>query len=412
MNKKVLSLAVAAAIAAPMAAMADATVYGKVRQAVESYSMDVSSYDNNDTKIHLFGDEGANWDANADYVTSTKAGYAIRDAEYARIQNYASRIGVKGDEDLGNGLKAVYKMEFGIAISENSDEFGGSDPISARNAYVGLAGNFGTLLVGRHDTPLKMSTGALDYFGDTAADNNAAYTESLTDRRADGTVAYVSPNMSGLTLALAIVPGENEDADGLVDAYSVAAIYSNGGIHASAAYEGADGGIDALGRDEDAPGELKQYRFGLGYDAGNFKVGGVYEHMSIDANKKWEDVNTEELPEDADDADYIDWDTWVIGAAFIFGNNTLKAKYFDLDGEVAGSAVGHDGFAIGFDHNLSKRTQVYGIYVTADGDYVKYYSQSDIRSIQNGSYDPTDVFGLMYYQADHNVWGVGLNHDF
>jgi predicted porin len=412
MNKKVLSLAVAAAMAAPMAAMADAVVYGKIRQAVESYSMKASNHVNSDGDEFYYigyaptptihpGQEG--WYAQPWPIDmgpwNLSGKLTAPDAEYARIQNYASRLGVKGDEDLGNGLKAVYKMEFGIAISEQANEFGGSDPITARNAYVGLAGNFGTLLVGRHDTPLKISTGALD-----------AYTEALTDRRADGTVAYVSPNMYGMTLALAIVPGENEDADGMVDGYSVAAIYSNGGIHASAAYEGGDGGLDALGGDDFLMGELKQYRFGLGYDAGNFKVGAVYESVNIDANivslsspplnPNWldggEDVN--------------DWDTWTIGAAFNFGNNTLKAKYFDVDGAILGQEIGHDGFAVGLDHNFSKRTQVYAIYVSSDGEYADILSMADMAEL--GLIPESHPYGILPYNADVTVWGVGLNHNF
>ena len=208
MNKKLLTLAVAAAMVAPAAVMADATMYGKVRLAVESY-------DNAGT-------------------------------DFARIQNYGSRIGVKGSEDLGGGLKAVYKMEFGVDIAGSVDEFGSGNSISNRNAYVGLAGDWGTMVLGRHDTPLKMSTGKLDYFGDQAGDNGLSYTEAQTDRRANGTLAYITPNMGGLTIAAAVVPGENSQADGLADAYSVAAMYNNSGIYASVAYEAGDTDIDAL----------------------------------------------------------------------------------------------------------------------------------------------------------------------
>ncbi len=337
MNKKIMVIAVAAAIAAPMAASADATVYGKVRQAIEGF------------------DNGA--------------------ADNIRIRDWNSRLGVKGSEDLGNGLKGIYKMEFAVNISgkgNNADSGGNEfaaggvkDFFGARNAYVGLAGDWGTFVIGRHDTPLKISTGSLDYFADTAGDNNNAYTENLADRRANGTIAYISPNMAGLTLAAALVPGENNNADGIADAYSVAALYSNSGFFGSLAYEAGDKDIDALG----GAGDLTQWRVGLGYNGGDWKVGGVYENMNLDNA--------------AGGPDIIDADKWEVSGAYNFGNNTVKAKYFDVSDD-RNSAGDHDGFAIGLDHNFSKRTQVYAQYV-------------------DSSFDNAE---------DTTVWGIGLNHNF
>ena len=70
-------------------------------------------------------------------------------------------VGFKGSEDLGNGLKGIYQLEFAVDPAEDSMSWGG------RNQFVGLAGGFGTVLFGRHDTPLKISTGKLDMFADT-----------------------------------------------------------------------------------------------------------------------------------------------------------------------------------------------------------------------------------------------------
>ena len=334
MNKKLLTLAVAAAMVAPAAVMADATMYGKVRLAVESY------------------DDGG--------------------TDYARIQNYSSRIGVKGSEDLGGGLKAVYKMEFGVNIADTTDEFSGGNSISNRNAYVGLAGDWGTMVLGRHDTPLKMSTGKLDYFGDQAGDNGLSYTEAQTDRRANGTLAYITPNMGGLTIAAAVVPGENSQADGLADAYSVAAMYSNSGIYASVAYEAGDTDIDALAGSADTNGcadvngttqcqtvntgigDLAQMRVGLGYDGGNWRIGATWENVDIELD----DQVIQGLAVTTAD---IDSDHYMLNAGFDFGNNTVKAKYFEVEDS-------HDGFAVGLDHNFSKRTQGYLVYANSDPD--------------------------------------------
>ncbi|MCU7905530.1 MAG: porin [Candidatus Thiodiazotropha sp. (ex Epidulcina cf. delphinae)] len=323
--KKVLSLAIAAALVAPVAAVADATIYGKVRQ-----SLDIVS----DERI-----------SGADEVDNIQ------------INNRTSRLGVKGSEDLGNGLTAVYKIEYGVNISTNpgGDEFSGDGSLGARNAFVGLAGDFGTIVLGRHDTPLKISTGSLDYFGDTVVDNNTSYTESLVDRRADGTLAYISPNLNGVTLAAAVIPGENSEADGLADAYSLAAMYSNAGIFASLAYEGADGNIDALpvnaaGQDR---GDLDQFRAGFGYDGGMFKVGVVFENVTIENEAGGDDLR--------------DSDSVMVNGAIKAGPGMVALKIFDYADD-SDDTNDHDGFGIGYHYGLSKRTQVMANYVDSSFD--------------------------------------------
>ena len=321
--KKVLSLAIAAALVAPVAAMADATIYGKVRQSVDLVDNEITGDDE--------------W----------------------QINNRTSRLGVKGSEDLGNGLTGVYKIEYGVNISTNpgGQEFSGSGALGARNAFVGLAGSFGTVVLGRHDTPLKISTGSLDYFGDTAIDNNLNYTEDLLDLRADGTIAYISPAMAGVTLALALVPGENttavegEEADGLTDAYSFAAMYSNFGIFASLAYEVATPETTVhpvVGGDGD---DHENLRLGLGYDGGMFKVGFIYD----------------DIENGVDDSQSI-----MLNGAVKAGPGMVKAKYFKVDSDDSTGnlfrSASHDGFGVGYDYNLSKRTQVAAYYTASEFD--------------------------------------------
>ena len=140
MDKKLLSTVIAAAIAAPMSAMADTTVYGK---------------------MHL--NVGAIDDGTTDQVA---------------VRSHSSRLGVKGSEDLGNGLKANFVIEFEVEPDvDDSGSIGtGQGPSSGsqmnrRNQWVGLSGdNWGEIRVGRHDTPAKMAQGKFDVFNDTDGD--------------------------------------------------------------------------------------------------------------------------------------------------------------------------------------------------------------------------------------------------
>jgi len=300
--KKVLTLAIAAALVAPIAAMADATVYGKVRVA--------------STKIDNSGSAADSWG----------------------MYDESSRLGIKGSEDLGDGLKAIYKMEFGVATGAG---FGG---LGGRNAYVGLAGGWGTALAGRHDTPMKMSTGKLDLFADTIGDYDTGGTHMgiVVDRRVDGAIAYVSPSMSGFTLAGAIV--QTAATNDFQDAISVAAMYSNGPWSGSLAYEALDGDLTG-GNDE------KQTRFGLGMlGLSGFSATFVYESRKDIAGISGDDTNGYNL-----------------NGAYKMGAHTIKVGYNSMDDK---SPTNDDstGYMVGYQFNFSKKTDAQVLYTNKDYD--------------------------------------------
>jgi predicted porin len=333
MKKKIIVAAIAAAVAAPMAAMADATVYGKVR--VASQYMDRSNL-------------GDSWG----------------------LEDQTSRLGIKGSEDLGNGLKAIYQMEFGVNVG---DGFGKGAFWSQRNSFVGLAGDWGTALAGRHDTPYKISSGKLDFFSDTAADydsgagaifnpNGVGLFHSL---RVDGAIAYISPNFSGLTVAGAVVQTTTDvafdDADDFASAYSLAAMYSNGPFFGSLAYETLDPeSLAGVNADDDS-----KWRVGLG----------ILGMSGFSASLIYEDRNSVGF------ADGADSEAWQIQAAYDFGNNRVKAMYGDYE---ADASPDYDTWAIGLQHNMSKRTSAEVLYRAKDADN----------------------------DAEENVFAVQLNHAF
>ncbi|GAB6041197.1 porin [Endothiovibrio diazotrophicus] len=315
MQKKFIALAIAGVLAAPVAASADTanvTVYGKAHMSIDHVDTGNSMWD---------------------------------------VRSRASRLGFKGTEDLGDGLKAVYQMEFGVEMADRNNDINDGDrgSLSQRNTFIGLAGDWGTFVVGRHDTPFKISTGKLDLFGDEAADYND--TLGFIDARADNAVAYISPSMSGLTLAAAMVPagtstvfgGANANADGLAEAISVAAMYGNGPLYAALAYETYD--QDVITSTSATP-DLDMWRFGIGYSMDAFKVGFVYENEDVGA----------------------DFDIYQLSAAYKFGNNVVKGMYGETDGNALGTIGKGDSWGIGLDHHFSKRTKVYAQYVEIDPD--------------------------------------------
>jgi predicted porin len=137
LEKQIIAAAVAAAVAAPAAMAGAPTVYGQINMSLEQVTQ------------------------------KDAAGSTVDQDSGTAITSNNSRLGVKGSQDLGNGLKAIYKMEF--AVSTDVTKNGGL--LKGRNAYVGLAGGFGAVLLGRHDTPFKMAQ-PKDTFNDGRGDNN------------------------------------------------------------------------------------------------------------------------------------------------------------------------------------------------------------------------------------------------
>jgi predicted porin len=385
MNKKLLSLAVAAAVAAPTAAMAEAILYGKLHVSIDW--ADVEGFTTAPIVDPVTG-------AVVGRESEDYKGWGVNGGGAIPGEGRANRIGVKGSEDLGNGLKAVYQVEFGVKLTEESTAgnaaSGTNDSVTMRNSYIGLAGGWGTFLVGRHDTPLKISTSKLDLFADTMADYNG--TVGFEDVRADNAVAYISPDMSGFQIAAAIHSGgastagygENVNSDSLAEAYSVAGIYSNGPFYASLAYESLgnqlfmDSETSLLGetfpdgtlRADYVNDDYTKWRVGLGLlDWNGFTLTGIYEEQS---NLPGGQLSPLTEPEKLK--------LWQIQAGYAFGNEMVKAMYgsgnrdgrFDdveqLD-EVKDAIEGdYYTWAIAFDHNFSKRTKAYVVYTQVDDD--------------------------------------------
>jgi predicted porin len=377
MNKKIIVAAVAAAVATPMVASADATMYGQVRVATQ--------YAKRTSQINSSGDS----------VNRDSWGMA----------DQVSRLGVKGDEDLGNGLKAIYQLEFGVDVG---DGYGKGDFWSQRNSYVGLSGGFGTFLAGKHDTPFKISTGKLDFFADTAADaDNDGFGSTNTynprgvglfdSRRANGAIAYVSPSLAGFTFAGAVIQhgtdpfGGSNPATGtpkatdFAGAYSLAGMYSNGPWFAALAYENIDPkALLGIPGSANVPKD-KKWRLGLGIlDLNNFSAAFVYENHDI-ADRNFDGGKSKAK-------------SWQLSAAYDFGNSRVKAMYGDFNGNADGglgvTQLGENisdfkTWAIGLQHNLSKRTDVQLLYRAKD---LKSYN--GIKTAPND-----DVFAL---QLDHS----------
>ena len=133
-NKKVMAVAVASALAAPVAAFAQTSnvqIYGVFDMSVEQL----------------------NFKSSTAIATNKNAADAVGAQNHNDIYSQSSRIGFKGTEDLGNGLKAWFQSENGNNVDGRQSVNTGS--WAGRNSALGLEGGFGNVFMGIWDTPYK-----------------------------------------------------------------------------------------------------------------------------------------------------------------------------------------------------------------------------------------------------------------
>jgi len=345
MKKSLIALAVAGVVAAPaaFAATSNVDVYGVMSIAIEDM----------------------NRDGTAASVTPG-------------VISNPSRIGFKGSEDLGGGMKAVWQVE--SALDANGTTIGGTT-IGTRNTFIGLAGDFGTVVAGRHDTPYKLGTASLDPFADTIADYNLGRVDGVEvlmnghDARVGNALAYISPTWSGFHFAAAVVLANDAAPRDSIDATSLTGVYANGPLFGSLSYQNVK---DVVGAALDS----KAWKLGLGYTMGDAKVGFIYEKVSADTTAE-------------------DRKSMLINGTYNMGPIVLKAEYGKVsDSHFSAAKDDQKIWALGADYNLSKRTTVYAVYTSADSDIT-----SAAVVLPGATIAATTTRGA-------SGWNLGLKHSF
>lgn len=354
MNKKLIALAVAGACVAP-AAMAQTanpvTLYGKVYATLE-------------------------------WVEAT-GGTAAQDAatkRRTRVEDQASRLGVRGTEDLGGGLKAVFQLETAFRPDSNNTTF------AARNSGVGIQGAFGTVIMGRWDTPFKLATTAVDPYGDVTIGGikGALNDQSQMDRRDQNVVQYWSPNWGGVQVRLQAQANESKGAAGTADPkdYGASVTYTGGPIYVFYAYEQHKDQVGNLGASAAAAGKKETaHAVGGTYAFGPIKVGVVAERI-----KK---------------SDRTDQKPWLANIVYTMGNNQFSYQYETLDGGLApGVNVDCDVNVVGWQYNFTKRTFL-----------LAQYARIKNNAVTNCGSNTFAIPGMAAGQ-DPKGFSLGLSHTF
>lgn len=193
MKKSLIALTLAAL---PVAATADVTLYGTIKAGVQTYR----------SVEHTKGK-----------VSKVETGSEIAD--------FGSKIGFKGQEDLGNGLKAVWQLEQGASVAGTNTGWGN------KQSFVGLKGGFGTIRAGSLNSPLKNTKNNVNAWESGKFTGNVLEISGMAQREHRYLSArYDSPEFAGFSGSVQYAPKDNSGSNG--ESYHVGLNYQNSGFFA------------------------------------------------------------------------------------------------------------------------------------------------------------------------------------
>ncbi|MGR2679413.1 porin [Chromobacterium haemolyticum] len=382
MKKSLIALLVATL---PAAAFADVTIYGKIKGGVEYV-------DNGSTK-------------------------------QTNIDDLGSRIGFKGKEDLGNGLKAIWQVETGFGIDGQSRTGSSSGTFASRNSFVGLQSDLGTLRLGNVSNFLDSDMGIVDSW-EYGSDALGLGIFTRDGSRLKNSVRYDLPSIAGFSAALQY--GTKEDKSKNTQARETTIVglgYENSGffgkyayIHESKAQSAANVIVDtttgkAIVSDKAGAGQVSlgsfvnptsndKHRLEVGYNANNLLVAFGYQQQKggLDiVGSTWANqiINGANYPASSviDANGKVKTREYALTAAYTIGAFTPKFTYAHGDKiEVSGVKLNdsqYSQYVLGVDYAISKRTT-----------FGAQYGQIDVKG------------GLDNANKDLKAFGVNMIHAF
>jgi predicted porin len=390
MNKKLMTLAVAGAFAAPAAAFAQAS------------------------NVQIFGTIYLEYAYAKQGPLGTGAASGVAPAGNLNggdlvnvdiLQSPGSEIGVKGEEALGGGMSAWFQCTSTADIKGN-----GTAGFCSRNSAIGVKGSFGNAYGGNWDMPMKRTAGAARILSDTgiwgvgrmlygdSSTFNANASATSFSRRQNASLFYDTPNFSGFQGYVGVSTtgasiGQTNAASGTKPrVWSVAGTYTNGPLYVTLAYENhSNFGTNTTTQNGAYNGTDKGWHAGVAYQFGPVKVGALYVSRQYDMS--------------ANGATDLKVNAWnLAGEWAIQGPHALRGGYtkanntsgtagggtnnaFDvgvsggtLTANGGAGASGGNIWQIQYVYNASKRTEFTVGYVSLQNDANSRYSLGGLSS--------------------------------
>lgn len=250
-----------------------------------------------------------------------------------------SRWGVRGNEDLGGGLQAVFQMEGEVQADTGAGGGAGGAFNFARRAFVGVKGAWGELTAGRDYAPAYWADIAVDVTGYGLYGSSRVFQAAggLTNRFSNG-LFYTSPNLGGLVVRAAWSTGEQvTDPKDRGNAWALGANYGSGPLLLTAWYQ-------AVKNTATPVVETKEIGLGGGYTFGPLRVVAGWGKADPEGSAN----NLQQVH---------------VGAGYKVGAGEFYGQVTQLKREAAtGTEPKATLFGIGYTHGLSKRTTLYASF--------------------------------------------------
>ncbi|MBX9297393.1 porin [Chromobacterium vaccinii] len=342
MKKTLIALAVATL---PAAAFADVTIYGQLKAGVEN--------------VHAGG------------VNQTN------------VDDMGSRIGFKGGEDLGNGLKAIWQVESGFDIDGTNRQ--GYGTFASRESFVGLDTGYGKVRLGNIST---FSDSNMSVVNPWESSSNALQLNAFTrdDVRVKNAIRFDTANYNGFQGAFLYGTKEdksnafNKDAQTTQrETYNLGLSYENSGFFGKYQYIHETPVVSAGVRTQ----ANDSHRLEAGYNANNLLLAFGYRNDRGDSSiTPLNFLQNNTVP--AGDGSKYKSQEYALTAAYTLGAFTPKVTYaqakdYDKDG-VSVDNTGYKQFLVGVDYQMSKRTTVGLQYGEVKADKAIFNNGSDASS--------------------------------
>ncbi len=301
-------------------------------------------------KRPLFAIAALTMAANAMAQSSSVTLFGVADVSVARIStpgkgvsglatggNSSSRLGLRGTEDLGGGLKAGFWLEGSLGMDDGT----ASGLKFDRRSTVSLQGGFGELRLGRDKTPAYQNLESFHAFGDTGmgaisghsliSGSAAGTPEGSNPKRYSNGISYLLPKLGGLYGQVTHSFGEQSSSSSLGSSTGARLGYAAGPLDLAAAYGIVRGGTATAGVD------YKTFNLGASYKWGGFTP------MLLVASERG---NNKRI------------DLYSVGMKLALGQGELRAAY-TLYKDKKQDDADAQRLALGYGYRLSKRTEIY-----------------------------------------------------
>lgn len=296
----------------------------------------------------------------------------------------SNRLGFRGVEDLGGGMKASFWLEGGFSADTGvgAGSTGGFE--FNRRSTLGLSGGFGEVRLGRDYTPTFYNHSAYTVFGTNGLGNSLQTFSTLgsgtsTGVRANNSISYFTPTIAGFQGQLMVGLKESAATNTPNEYTGVRIVYNAGPLSASVATasEGSNVATDSY----------KRTNVGATYDFGVAKLFAFYNDGKFGARKGKQ---------------------FAIGATAPVGPGLLKASYAQADynaAAITATPAANDAthITIGYDYPLSKRTTIYGVVSRVSNDGAGTFTANGLSGAAAAPMTPG---------GNSTGYGIGVRHNF